>query len=122
MESASVSIAGDLKDQHGHDEHEEHPPEPNVSSRVEAQYLGMLLFIISEIMLFGAFFTAYFFIRVVGEADWPAQGEELPKLIAGVNTAMLLSSSSPCTGRSRARRTRTAARCRWASSPRSCWA
>ena len=31
-------------------------------------------------MLFGAFFTAYFFIRVVGEADWfPADGKELPK-------------------------------------------
>jgi len=53
----------------------------------------MLLFIISEIMVFGAFFTAYFFIRVVYEADWPAAGTELPKLIAGVNTAILLSSS-----------------------------
>ena len=31
------------------------------------QLLGMLLFIISEIMVFGAFFTAYFFIRVVAE-------------------------------------------------------
>jgi cytochrome c oxidase subunit III len=78
-----------------HAVHEEHhgPPAANVSSRVEAQFLGMLLFIISEIMLFGAFFTAYFFIRVVGEADWPAQGEELPVAIAGVNTAILLSSS-----------------------------
>jgi cytochrome c oxidase subunit 3 len=53
----------------------------------------MLLFIISEIMLFGAFFTAYFFIRVVGEANWPAEGEHLPVAIAGVNTAILLSSS-----------------------------
>jgi cytochrome c oxidase subunit III len=78
-----------------HAVHEEHhgPPPANVSSRVEAQFLGMLLFIISEIMLFGAFFTAYFFIRVVGEANWPAQGEELPVAIAGVNTAILLSSS-----------------------------
>jgi cytochrome c oxidase subunit III len=78
-----------------HAVHEEHhgPPPANVSSRVEAQFLGMLLFIISEVMLFGAFFTAYFFIRVVGEADWPAQGEELPVAIAGVNTAILLSSS-----------------------------
>jgi cytochrome c oxidase subunit III len=75
-----------------HDDHHG-PPAANVSSRVEAQFLGMLLFIISEIMLFGAFFTAYFFIRVVGEADWPAQGEELPVAIAGVNTAILLSSS-----------------------------
>jgi cytochrome c oxidase subunit III len=78
-----------------HAVHEEHhgPPPANVSSRVEAQFLGMLLFIISEVMLFGAFFTAYFFIRVVGEVEWPARGEELPVAIAGVNTAILLSSS-----------------------------
>jgi cytochrome c oxidase subunit III len=88
MESAS--IASDLA--HEHDEHHG-PPTPNVSSRVEAQFLGMLLFIISEIMLFGAFFTAYFFIRVVGEVEWPGAGEELPVAIAGVNTAILLSSS-----------------------------
>ena len=75
-----------------HDEHHG-PPEANRSSRVEPQLLGMLLFIISEVMVFGAFFTAYFFIRVVGGADWPAEGTELPKLIAGVNTAILVSSS-----------------------------
>ena len=76
------------------DDHEHHgPPPANRSSRVDPQFLGMLLFIISEIMVFGAFFTAYFFIRVVGGADWPAEGTELPKLIAGVNTAVLVSSS-----------------------------
>ena len=76
------------------DDHEHHgPPPANRSSRVDPQYLGMLLFIISEIMVFGAFFTAYFFIRVVNGAEWPAEGTELPKLIAGVNTAILLSSS-----------------------------
>ena len=53
----------------------------------------MLLFIVSEVMIFGAFFTAYFFIRVVAGSEWPAEGTELPKLIAGVNTAILLSSS-----------------------------
>jgi cytochrome c oxidase subunit III len=75
-------------------EHVEHPPEANVSSRVEAQFLGMLLFIISEIMLFGAFFTAYFFVRVVGEAEWfPFDRFELPVGIAAVNTGILLSSS-----------------------------
>src|SRR3954453_4578830 len=74
-------------------EHQHGPPPANQSSRVEPQLLGMLLFIISEVMVFGAFFTAYFFIRVVGGADWPAQGTELPKLIAGMNTAILLSSS-----------------------------
>jgi cytochrome c oxidase subunit III len=74
-------------------EHAEHPPAAHQSSRVEAQFLGMVLFIISEVMLFGSFFTAYFFIRVVGNADWPASGTELPVAIAGVNTAILLSSS-----------------------------
>jgi len=89
MESASVAAG------HGAHEHEPHgPPEANRSSRVEAQYLGMLLFIISEIMLFGAFFTAYFFIRVVNEAGWfPIDGKDLPVAIAGVNSAILLSSS-----------------------------
>ena len=76
---------------HGHEHHG--PPEPNQSSRVQPQVLGMLLFIISEVMVFGAFFTAYFFIRVVAGDQWPAEGDHLPKLIAGVNTAILLSSS-----------------------------
>ena len=87
MESAAVAAHA-----HGHEEHHG-PPDAHQSSRIEAQMLGMLLFIISEVMLFGAFFTAYFFIRVVGNADWPAEGTELPKVIAGVNTAILISSS-----------------------------
>jgi cytochrome c oxidase subunit 3 len=74
-------------------EHAAHPPEAHKSSRVDARTLGMLLFIISEVMVFGAFFTAYFFIRVVAGDPWPAEGMELPKAIAGVNTAILLSSS-----------------------------
>ena len=76
-----------------HDDHHHGPPEANRSSRVEPEFLGMLLFIISEIMIFGAFFTAYFFIRVVAGAEWPAPGEVLPKVIAGFNTAILISSS-----------------------------
>jgi cytochrome c oxidase subunit III len=88
MESASVAAPT------AHDDHHHGPPPANVSSRVEAQFLGMLLFIISEVMLFGAFFTAYFFIRVVGGAEWfPFDGLELPVGIAAVNTAILISSS-----------------------------
>jgi len=78
---------------HPQDVHEAHPPEAHRSSRVEPQLLGMLLFIISEVMIFGAFFTAYFFIRVVNGDPWPAHGTELPVAVAGVNTAILLSSS-----------------------------
>ncbi len=76
-----------------HDDHHHGPPPANRSSRVDAELLGMLLFIVSEIMVFGAFFTAYFFIRIVQGNEWPAEGTHLPVAIAGVNTAILLSSS-----------------------------
>src|SRR5213082_3202378 len=82
MEAASVSHA----EHHG-------PPPANRSSRVEPQLLGMLLFIISEVMIFGAFFTAYFFIRVVQGDPWPAPGMEIPTGPVAINTAILLSSS-----------------------------
>jgi cytochrome c oxidase subunit III len=78
--------AGALDHHHG-------PPAAHHSSRVDPSLLGMLLFIISEVMVFGAFFTAYFFIRVVAADQWPAPGMELPVAVAGVNTAILVSSS-----------------------------
>jgi cytochrome c oxidase subunit 3 len=76
----------------GHAEHHG-PPLAHQSSRVHAPTLGMLLFIMSEIMIFGAFFTAYFFIRIVNHNPWPAHGTTLPEGVAGMNTAILLSSS-----------------------------
>jgi cytochrome c oxidase subunit 3 len=83
MEAASIA----------HDDHHG-PPPANRSSRVDPQTLGMLLFIISEIMVFGAFFTAYFFIRVVQHDQWfPVDGHDLPRVVAGFNTAILVSSS-----------------------------
>ncbi len=87
MEAASIAQAG------GHAEEHHGPPAANKSSRVEPQLLGMLLFIISEVMVFGAFFTAYFFIRVAQGDPWPAVGTKLPVEVAGVNTAILVSSS-----------------------------
>ena len=88
MESASVAL--------GHaGEHEHHgPPEAHESSRIDRQTLGILLFIVSEVMLFGAFFASYFFLRVVVDPpQWPPEGLDLPVAVAGVNTAILVSSS-----------------------------
>ena len=83
MESAAVAVA----EHHG-------PPEAHASSRIDRQTLGILLFIVSEVMLFGAFFASYFFIRVVAnEGAWPPDPYELPVAVAGVNTAILISSS-----------------------------
>jgi cytochrome c oxidase subunit 3 len=86
MEAASIAQPGGHAEHHG-------PPAANRSSRVEPQLLGMLLFIISEVMVFGAFFTAYFFIRIAQGNPWPAHGTTLPVQVAGVNTAILVSSS-----------------------------
>jgi cytochrome c oxidase subunit III len=70
------------------------PPIAHQSSRVSAPVLGMFLFIASEVMLFGAFFTALFFVRVVAQPpEWPPEGFEAPVFVAGINTAILLTSS-----------------------------
>jgi cytochrome c oxidase subunit 3 len=83
MESASIA----------HGAHAGHPPEANRSSRIDAQLLGVLLFIVSEAMLFGSFFTAYFFIRVVQNEPWPPDPFDFPVAVASMNTAILVSSS-----------------------------
>jgi cytochrome c oxidase subunit III len=73
--------------------HAEHPPLANRSSRVDSRLLGIYFFIASEIMLFGSFFTAYFFVRVVNNEPWPPEQFHLPVFVAGVNTAILVTSS-----------------------------
>ena len=80
---------------HGHEEHHG-PPHAHQSSRVDPRTLGMLLFIGSEIMLFGSFFAAYFFVRVVNPgapSQWPPDPFEFPVFVAGVNTCVLVTSS-----------------------------
>jgi cytochrome c oxidase subunit 3 len=90
MESASIPAAG----AHAHGDHHG-PPEAHESSKIDRTTLGILLFIVSEAMLFGAFFAAYFFLREVSNPfdTWPPEGFHLPKLIAGVNTVILVTSS-----------------------------
>jgi cytochrome c oxidase subunit 3 len=72
------------------------PPTANKSSRIDSTTLGMLLFIGSEAMLFGSFFAAYFFVRVVNPsapATWPPPPFHFPIFVAGVNTCILVTSS-----------------------------
>jgi len=88
MESASVAVG------HEHADHHHGPPEAHASSRIDRQTLGILLFIVSEVMLFGAFFASYFFLRVVVDPpSWPPEPFELPVAVAGMNTVILVSSS-----------------------------
>ena len=77
--------------EHAHD----HPPVAHQSSRVDSRLLGIYFFIASEVMLFGSFFSAYFFARVVvgGDEGWPPPGFELPVYLAFLNTVILVTSS-----------------------------
>ncbi len=88
MESASIAAGA----AHAHEHHG--PPEAHASSKIDRQTLGILLFIVSEAMLFGAFFASYFFLREVSNPTdvWPPEDSSLPKLV-GNNTAILVSSS-----------------------------
>jgi cytochrome c oxidase subunit 3 len=86
MESAAIA--------HGHAHAEHHgPPAAHQSSRIHAQALGVYLFIISEAMLFGSFFTAYFFVRVVANSEWPPEPFHFPTSVALMNTFILVFSS-----------------------------
>jgi cytochrome c oxidase subunit III len=78
---------------HAEATHAAHPPAAHQSSRVDARTLGMFLFIASEIMLFGSFFTIYFFVRVSAGTPWPTPPYELPVFVAGMNTIILVTSS-----------------------------
>jgi cytochrome c oxidase subunit 3 len=79
--------------EHSHGDHRGHPIEAHHSSTVNREKFGMLIFIFTEIMLFGSFFMAYFFIRVSNGAPWMPEGQELPVQIAAFNTIILFSSS-----------------------------
>ena len=77
-------------------DHHHGPPIANQSSRIDSKVLGMFLFIGTEAMLFGSFFAVYFFVRVVNSYAspvWPPPPYEFPKFVAGINTAILFTSS-----------------------------
>jgi len=80
MDVAAVSAHG-----HGGAHHEE---------GMSRGMFGMVLFIASEVMLFGGLFAAYFFVRNQS-SSWPPAGteEELSISTAAILTAVLISSS-----------------------------
>jgi cytochrome c oxidase subunit III len=56
-------------------------------------YFGMVLFLVSEAFLFGALFWTYYYLRATTPL-WPPPGVQLDRLLAGINTVLLLSSSA----------------------------
>jgi cytochrome c oxidase subunit 3 len=73
-------------------------PPPSRGSQISMGMLAMMFFIGSEVMLFGSFFAIYFFVRFNVADQWPLLNQAgepfvLPKVITGVNTAILVFSS-----------------------------
>ena len=55
--------------------------------------VGLLTALASEFMLFGAFFSAFFYIRYSNYPIYPPEPFEMPVKGTGINTAILVSSS-----------------------------
>ena len=66
----------------------EHP-----ETRLYNGKLGIWLFLASEVLLFGAFFSTYILLRVGAGDNWPVQAELLNIPLATVNTVILITSS-----------------------------
>jgi cytochrome c oxidase subunit 3 len=63
------------------------------AGQIDRVMLGLFTFIASEVMLFGAFFTAFFYIRYSHYPIFPPKGFEIPADDTGINTGILISSS-----------------------------
>jgi len=92
-----MSTATATVDTHHAIHDEEHPPPVVWSSKTSINILGMFFFIGSETALFGAFFMAYFFIRVAHSTDYSTWahllGQTIPIKVATMNSLVLFSSS-----------------------------
>jgi cytochrome c oxidase subunit 3 len=60
---------------------------------IDRVMVGLIVFLASEVMLFGAFFTAFFYIRYTNYPVYPPEPFKMPVDSTGINTAILVSSS-----------------------------
>jgi len=87
-----MSVHAGTADRHQHLDHMGGGEQDSHQARSN-MLLGVKLGILSEVMLFGALFAAYFVIRSES-GGWPPNGQERPELLLpGLNTLLLLSSS-----------------------------
>ncbi|URR36566.1 heme-copper oxidase subunit III [Thermosynechococcus sp. HN-54] len=64
----------------------------NVHEHPDFRVLGLLVFLISESLMFGGLFAAYLLLRGMHE-QWPPEGTEVELLVPTINTIILISSS-----------------------------
>ncbi len=69
------------------------PPGYGNVGHLDRVMIGLIVALASEIMLFGAFFTAFFYVRYTNYPVYPPEPFEIPVDSTGINTAILVSSS-----------------------------
>jgi cytochrome c oxidase subunit 3 len=69
------------------------PPGYGNAGHLDRVMMGLIVALASEIMLFGAFFTAFFYVRYTNYPVYPPEPFEIPVDSTGINTAILVSSS-----------------------------
>jgi len=83
-----------------HAEHEHHGPATYTYQpspfKLDPTTLGLIIFLTSEIALFGAFFLYYGHNRLIRHYTWPQPGFEIPANATSFNTAILVASSFTC--------------------------
>ncbi len=78
-----------------HDHPAEHTYHP-YPMRLSPLALGLVIFLTSEIALFGSFFLWYGHARLVHGLEWPLPGYEIPADSTSINTMILVASSFTC--------------------------
>ena len=64
-------------------------------TNLRPEIIGLIIFLVSELALFGAFFMYYANLRLLNDTDWPGSFD-IPTNSTSINTLILVASSFTC--------------------------
>jgi cytochrome c oxidase subunit 3 len=67
---------------------------PTLDRQREADHFGMLIFLSTEVLIFGGLFAALFVLRAEHSAEYVKSSNDMHYWLGGINTAVLLTSSA----------------------------
>nr|WP_166174807.1 cytochrome c oxidase subunit 3 [Altererythrobacter segetis] len=70
------------------------PQFPTLERQREADHFGMLIFLATEVLIFGGLFAALFVLRAEHSTEYTKASKEMHYWLGGINTAVLLTSSA----------------------------
>ena len=70
------------------------PQFPTLERQREADHFGMLIFLSTEVLIFGGLFAAAFVLRAEHSAEYAKSSKDMHLWLGGINTAVLLTSSA----------------------------